>query len=166
MRSYLSYFVSQNPKTIKSLSVFKDDTTSSYRAFDEEGNVEDISTTTINRIQNGSTMLTAALSSPDSLAVTLNLPDNVNMGSFFIDRAGYAINPGAIVNITVNSNLITSSSIIFTSLESIDATDAPIVYISSKSTGSAVIRARVIWNTNPDATQDSFRVNFMIINPS
>ena len=44
MRSYLSYFVSQNHKTIKSLSVFKDDNTSSYRAFDEQGNIEDLVT--------------------------------------------------------------------------------------------------------------------------
>jgi len=44
MRSLLSYFVSKNAKTVKSLGIFKDTETSEYRVFDEQGDIEDLVT--------------------------------------------------------------------------------------------------------------------------
>jgi hypothetical protein len=167
MRSYLSYFVSQNPKTIKSLSVFKDDNTSSYKAFDEEGNVETIAES--NKISSTTLNLTDNLTGAADFTGTITLPNFVNMGSVFINRGSFTIDNSSLsaqmFKITVNSNLITANSVIFTSVETADSTDTPIVYINSKSDGVATIFARNIWGTNTN-TQDSFRINFMIINPS
>lgn len=146
------------------LGLFKDAKTNTFKAFDEKGNIETLSTKNV--IYTLGAYLQNNLSNGTSENFTINLPNDANIGSFNLDRAGLTISGGGIANLYVNSNLIKSNSIIFISVESIDPNDAPLVYVFSKEDGQAIIKARVIWNTNPDATQDSFTINFMIINPS
>ena len=180
MRSYLSYFVSQNPKTIKSLSVFKDDTTSSYRAFDEEGNVEDITSTpslSITDIQAPSIGdiggLSVIIDDTINGVVTLNrVGVNAKIGYVTINLEDNEITSGSTLQIPIDNSFVTANSVIFLTLEGLNTSGSTnnnkgiILNVINKAPGEFTITLCSIWGINLNGAtnyyEDSFRVNFII----
>jgi hypothetical protein len=162
MRSLLSYFVNKNAKTVKSLGIFKDTETSKYKAFDEQGNIEELGGNQfVADPTKVDTVIIDTTYANEEIFETGSFTINSTVGQMIVDLDGYMFNSGSMFSVPLQNSFIKEGSIIFLSLEGDINPNRASFSVGSVTNGSCYINGWFGWNVSLN-----FKINFLIINPS
>ena len=144
------------------LGIFKDIITNTFMAFDEKGNVEEISGTQF--VNSGSTgTVTVDTIYLDTNTFEASVTVNGNVGQINIDiPTSTGLNSGSRFVITVSNSFVVSNSIIILSKEGGTLSNRSTISVDAKGTGLFQITGWVGWNIS---ATDDFKINFIVINP-
>jgi len=162
------------------LGLFKDIDTNSFMAFDESGNVEEVTSTpslTITDIQAPSvsdiaSSIVSIDSSITSAFTTSNIEANGKVGYIEINLNDNLFGSGATLEIPITNSFVTENSIILLTLENLQTTGSAsnnksiTINVKDKALESFTITLCTVWaiNTGTDYYQESsFKVNFLIL---
>lgn len=160
------------------LGLYKDATTNKFTAFDDNGGIEEISSSvTIDNIQ--------PIVSSNSVSVSLNtsaLTDTTLDSVTINSKQGYIefsldnniIGSGTTITIPVNNNLVNSNSIILFSLEDVQTTGSAnnnkgfLLNANQKTEGSFNLTICSIWSINLSSATNyiqagAIKINFLIL---
>jgi hypothetical protein len=162
------------------LGLFKDIDTNSFMAFDESGNVEEVTSTPSLTITDLETITVDDIGSSQvvientiSDVFTANAIEiNAKIGYVDINLEDNEVTSGATLQVPINNSFVTANSIIFLTLENLNTSGSTnnnkgiILNVINKGAGVFTITFCSIWGINLNGAtnyyEDSFRVNFII----
>lgn len=162
------------------LGIFKDIITNTFMAFDEKGNVEeltstpsltitDLETTNVGDIGSSQVVIESTINN----VFTANAIEiNAKIGYVDINLEDNEVTSGATLQVPINNSFVTANSIIFLTLENLNTSGSTnnnkgiILNVINKGAGVFTITFCSIWGINLNGAtnyyEDSFRVNFII----